>query len=248
MRTANAKTGLLRPLASLPLLAVLFCLAALAAPLAAEAPEDDVLLRVTPAQPYDNDSVTLHYQVFTSPCINEGVSRNGNNFDLVFGPCPILPPGPTVINIDVELSSLAPGTYQMRYLFGTTLIEAHTFTVREALGTCRPDATVLCLGDRRFRVESTWQANGQSGAGQAAAITRDTGRFSFFQASNVEVVVKVIDACALDGHFWVFAAGLTNVRTVLTVTDTTTSATRTYQKPNGPPFAPIQDTAAFPCS
>jgi hypothetical protein len=29
----------------------------------------------------------------------------------------------------------------------------------------------------------------------------------------------MIDGCGLNGHYWVFAGGLTNVKVVLTVTD-----------------------------
>jgi hypothetical protein len=119
--------------------------------------------------------------------------------------------------------------------------------VRKALGTCRPGAEVLCLGDRRFEVRARWAANGQQGSGQAAEISRDTGRLSFFSPGNIEVVVKVLDACALDGHFWVFVGGLTNLGVVLTVTDTKTGAVRTYENSAGTAFAPIQDTTAFAC-
>jgi hypothetical protein len=227
------------------ILPVLLCLAALAAPLAAQ----DHVLRVTPAQPYDTESVTLHYQVTVGVCHSiDGFEVNGNTFDLRLGFCPILPPpGSVVLNFAFDVGRLEPGTYQMRFLFEGNPVETHTFTVREALGTCVPGVDVLCLGDRRFAVQSAWEANGQGGAGRAANITRDTGRFSFFQPGNIELVVKVLDACALNGHFWVFAGGLTNVETTVTVTDTTTGATRTYENPAGTPFAPVQDTAAFPC-
>ena len=58
--------------------------------------------------------------------------------------------------------------------------------------------------------------------------------------------VKVLDACSFAGSTWVFAAGLTNVEVVLTVTDTVTGATRRYRNPKGTAFAPVQDTSAFP--
>jgi hypothetical protein len=246
MRTDNAKSGILRPLAILTLLVVLACLAALAAPLAAA--DDATHLWLTPAEPYDSDTVTLHFQFFASPCVvADAAVRNGNNFDLEIGSCPILPPGAAVINVNTQVGPLAPGTYQMRIVFDGLIFETRSFTVREALGTCQPAATVLCLGDRRFRVESTWEANGRSGVGQAAAVTRDTGRFSFFTPGNVELVVKAVDGCGTNDRFWIFAGGLTNVRASFTVTDTTTGFTKIYQNPAGRPFAPIQDTAAFDC-
>lgn len=106
--------------------------------------------------------------------------------------------------------------------------------------------TTLCLANDRFAVTATYNA-GASGSGQAQAVklTDDTGYLWFFDASNVEMVVKVLDGCALGNHYWVFAGGLTNVNVTLTVTDTQTNAHRTYTNPANTPFSPIQDTAAF---
>ena len=42
-------------------------------------------------------------------------------------------------------------------------------------------------------------------------------------------MIKVLDACSFANRFWVFAGGLTDVETVLTVTDTRTGGgTDTY--------------------
>jgi hypothetical protein len=51
----------------------------------------------------------------------------------------------------------------------------------------------------------------------------------------------------MHNRFWFFAAGLTNVQVAITVTDTQTGATREYDNKLGAPFAPVQDTSAFPC-
>ncbi len=104
----------------------------------------------------------------------------------------------------------------------------------------------VCLADRRFEIRANWQTpDGQSGEGVGTAITTDTGDFYFFGPSNLEVLVKVIDGCAYNGHYWVFAGGLTNVKTSLTVTDTATGLVRTYANPQGKAFQPIQDVQAF---
>jgi len=60
-----------------------------------------------------------------------------------------------------------------------------------------------------------------------------------------EMVVKVLNACALNSRYWTFAGGLTDVNVILTVTDTQTGAIQTYTNPQGTPFQPIQDTNAF---
>ncbi len=113
-------------------------------------------------------------------------------------------------------------------------------------GSCRPDASTLCLGNGRFRVTAAWRKpDGSTGAGAAVPITNDTGYFWFFDATNIEVVAKVLDGCGVNGHHWVFSGGLTNVEVTLTVTDTRTDTVKTYANPLGAPFEPIQDTSAF---
>jgi len=112
--------------------------------------------------------------------------------------------------------------------------------------TCSPDPTTLCLSAGRFRVDTEWETpDGQRGKGRGVALTADTGYFWFFDAANVETVVKVLDGCAVNGRRWVFGGGLTNVEVVTTVTDTATGASRRYTNPSGRRFQPIQDTGAF---
>jgi hypothetical protein len=113
---------------------------------------------------------------------------------------------------------------------------------------CAAGASRLCLQGGRFAVDVEYiLPDTTSGPGQVRTLTADTGAFWFFSAENLEMLVKVLDACALDKRHWVFAAGLTNTQVVLTVTDTTTGAARRYVNPQGINFAPIQDTGAFPC-
>ncbi len=111
---------------------------------------------------------------------------------------------------------------------------------------CAPSATALCLNGR-FQVTATWQAasQGTGGQGMAAPLTASTGYFWFFDESNVEVIVKVLDGCESNGNYWVFAAGLTNVGVTLTVTDGQTQLVQTYTNDDGVAFQPIQDTSAF---
>jgi hypothetical protein len=114
--------------------------------------------------------------------------------------------------------------------------------------TCTPTPTALCLAAGRFRVEARWRTGaGTSGQALASPLTADTGTFTFFDPANVEAVVKVLDACSFPGapRFWVFAAGLTNVEVVLTVTDTRTGAVKNYTNPLNRAFQPVQDTGAF---
>ena len=82
--------------------------------------------------------------------------------------------------------------------------------------------------------------------GQAVGLTADAGYFTLFDASNVEMLVKVVDGCGFNRRFWTFAGGLTDVNVVMTVTDTQTGAVKNYTNPQGTPFQPIQDTDGIP--
>jgi hypothetical protein len=113
-------------------------------------------------------------------------------------------------------------------------------------GGCVASPTAICLNDNRFRLEATFQLPGQPVASaRAVKMTDDTGFLWFFNDNNVEAVVKVLGACGINNRYWVFAGGLTNVRTVVTVTDTQTGTVKTYTNPQNTTFQPIQDTNAF---
>jgi hypothetical protein len=119
----------------------------------------------------------------------------------------------------------------------------------EALGInpppCNPTQE-LCLNNDRFLVRSHFLTpSADSGAAGRVKLTGDTGYVFFFSPSNVEAVVKVLNACPVNNRYWVFAGGLTDVRTVVTVTDTQRDAVKTYINPQGSPYQPIQDTSAF---
>ncbi len=112
--------------------------------------------------------------------------------------------------------------------------------------SCVASTTRLCLADGRFAVDLRWRTLlATEGLGNAVALTDDSGLFWFFDPNNIELVVKVLDACATFDRFWVFAAGLTNVEVDLTVTDTATGEVVTYHNPQAMPFQPVQDTSAF---
>ena len=103
----------------------------------------------------------------------------------------------------------------------------------------------LCLAADRFRAEVTWKNGGASQAAHAVSLSGDTGSFWFVDPANVELVVKVLDGRGVNGSFWVFYGGLTNLAYTLTVTDTATGAVKIYNNPAGK-FASAGDTGAFP--
>ena len=135
------------------------------------------------------------------------------------------------------LLPVPPGDY-------TLAVSQSAVASARVTGSCTA-GPYLCLNNNRFRAEVTWKANGGSGAGQAEALSGDTGYFWFFDRANVELVVKVLDGRPLNGHFWVFYGALTNVEYTLRITDTVTGNVKTYVNPPGR-FASAGDTSAFP--
>ena len=114
------------------------------------------------------------------------------------------------------------------------------------LDPCQPDGATLCLNDGRFRVVAAFQLtpSGPTFEAQAVPLTGDTGYFWFFDEANVELVLKVLDGRAVNGHFWVFYGALSSVEYTITVTDTQTGDVKTYHNDRGK-LASVADTSAF---
>ncbi len=127
-----------------------------------------------------------------------------------------------------------------------TLPDAYTYGSVEE---CVPGAATLCLNQNRFKVEVAWRtAAPASGVGTATAIpggTADSGLFWFFSSNNQEMLLKVLDGCAINGRYWVFYAATTNVDLTTVVTDTQTGRVKTYRNALGNPAPPVQDIEAF---
>ena len=131
-----------------------------------------------------------------------------------------------------------------------TLPDGFAFLVRQIYpsysDTCQPTATGLCLNGGRYRVTVAWRTLDAAGAGRPVAIASgDSGLFWFFAPGNVELLLKVLDGCAVNGRVWVFLSATTDVEFTVTVTDTVSAAVRTYSNALGHPATPVTDTAAF---
>lgn len=117
-------------------------------------------------------------------------------------------------------------------------------------GTCEPDPATLCLGDSRYQVRVDWVA--AEGPRETARVvhagTNDSGMFQFFDHDNWEVLVKVLEGCAVNQSVWFFAASATDIGYTIRVTDTATGAVREYRSEPGGRAAAITDLNAFPNS
>jgi streptogramin lyase len=125
-------------------------------------------------------------------------------------------------------------------------------------GPCVANATTLCIddkpGDKRWQIGATYktaEGGGLAGSGQAIPLASlgvtEGGLFWFFDADNPEMLIKVINACALNQSFWVFYSATTNVGFTVTVKDTKNPRSKSYRNTDGTAAPPEQDTSAFAC-
>ena len=121
-------------------------------------------------------------------------------------------------------------------------------TTTSGVAACVESETTLCLGAGRFAVTAAWRSSANAGGGHQGVLTADTGTFWFFEPTNLEIVLKVLDACSINQQYWVYAAGLTDVEVILTVTDTVSGETVAYANPLGQVHETITDVEALPCS
>jgi hypothetical protein len=110
-------------------------------------------------------------------------------------------------------------------------------------------ANALCLA-ARFAITVAWRdSSGATGGGTVVPVaSTGSGLFWFFTPDNWEMMLKIIDGCALNSAVWLFSAATTNVFYRLEVTDVTSGVTKLYFNYPGPPAPAVTDTAAFPAS
>jgi photosystem II stability/assembly factor-like uncharacterized protein len=154
--------------------------------------------------------------------------------------------------LPAPMAAFAASPYSRLILGATTdgLLYASTDhgATWSALGPPRPacDGTglTLCVGGRRFSLAAQFTSPVETGTGHPVWLTANTGAFWFFDSTNLELIVKVLDGRSVNGKFWVFYGSLTNVEFTLAVTDADTGAVKTYFNPQGH-LVSVADTSAF---
>ncbi len=117
---------------------------------------------------------------------------------------------------------------------------------------CSPGEETVCLRDGRFEVTAAFELqNGSQGSMGGLNVTDDTAALYFLNPANVEVFVKILDACSsTEPRFWVFAAGLTNQKVELRIRDTLAGKARVFENPLQTTFVTVTGTTdelgAFP--
>lgn len=109
---------------------------------------------------------------------------------------------------------------------------------------CSPaiGSTVACLNGNRWRVT----VNHGGTASKVAAYGGASAAFWTYSSGNWEVLAKVLNGCAINNRWWVYAAGATGSSFSFTVTDANFCPTsKTYN--SATVGNPVIDTAAFTC-
>jgi len=123
---------------------------------------------------------------------------------------------------------------------------SYTLTLTcSSLTGCVQSNSTLCLAGGRFRVQSSGRLRRGESPPKATQLSGSSGYLWFSSADNVEVAVKVLNGCGVNGRYWVYLGGLTDRATSIAVTDTKTGTTKTYSNGLGGPFPTIQDTTTF---
>jgi len=115
---------------------------------------------------------------------------------------------------------------------------------------CSPNAETLCLSGAKFKVNVVAR-DPRSGRGTTGTAIPQNDVFGYFslpeltgQSENPEIFIKIVDGTPVNGKFWVFYGGLTDLEFVLEVTDMESGVRRVYSKDAGG-YCGNSDTSAF---
>jgi hypothetical protein len=139
---------------------------------------------------------------------------------------------------------------------GSNTPTSFLFRTAAATGDCVRDAQTACLLGGRFEVRvKMWNFASppvlfpgfiQTYLGASSETDQSVSYYSF-EAGNVEVFVKMVDASAAPAYesFWLFAAGATNAETEIVVRDTVAEQTRLIYNPPRILFETVANASAF---
>ena len=117
-----------------------------------------------------------------------------------------------------------------------------------AMTDCEPGGSAVTLGgDYEVAMCFETPSGAQMDASNYHLESTASGLLYFFDRDNVEVLVKVLDGCAINGHRWVFVAPVTTLAFSLEITERSTGRRFAHRNPKSLTAETRADTAAFPC-
>ncbi len=107
------------------------------------------------------------------------------------------------------LGPLEPGVYTLELVEDSVSAERARIAWRDRVEVEAPEVTVR---EAASRSRSSWHRPTEGIVPRLVEPpTSDSALFYFFCTDNWELLVKVLDGCAINGHLWVYAAASTDV-------------------------------------
>jgi hypothetical protein len=207
--------------------------------LAAGASPALAVIGVFPEEPTANDPIEI---VVTVSCgcrvVFNPPNITGDGRILIFGKRDNSDvPEPPLIPLylkKIQLGHLPAGTWRVEVRIEGTPVELFEFAVAPAVPS-------LHFEEARLSVQVHWQNpyGPGEGTGKPVVLTPQSGYFYFFDRSNVELTVKLLDGRPVNGRWWLFIASMTTVELEIEVTQCPPEGlgipclTRTYVQPPG---------------
>lgn len=111
------------------------------------------------------------------------------------------------------------------------------------------ETRAICLNGGRFEATVQWRPSasqgGRSSKRVALSEAPSTGLFASSPEEEPQILLHVLDRCAVNGHYWLDLAAVTDLEFTVKVRDTQTGRTRVYFNPAGTTPAPMRDAEAF---
>jgi plastocyanin len=181
----------------------------------------------------------------------EAVRIERRSGDGAFREIAVVPAG-TGEHVDAELASGASFHYRLRAEGAGELSEYSDIVAAAtdgAIGPCAASGQVLCLGGGRFEAKAAFRGADdeplRSAVRSEAPAALRTGLLAFGNADDPELMLKVVEGCATNDHFWVELAAVTDFELEVAVRDTQTGRTWVFFNPAGRAAGVVRDLDAF---
>ncbi|HEV3459373.1 MAG TPA: hypothetical protein VHG32_22725 [Thermoanaerobaculia bacterium] len=118
---------------------------------------------------------------------------------------------------------------------------------------CTRDAATACLVNGRFKVTASYANASAHGSGTVMTFggkraESDRSVFlSFTDPSNFELGLKILPACGVNHHYWVYIGGVTNQGWTVNIEDTSNGHTKTYSNKVNHLTSTTADIRALAC-
>jgi hypothetical protein len=205
------------------------------------APSSFEMAYAGPAAPTPDDEIKL--RLSQGPCGQQSLYVERTDFDIrLWAPADCWQYEPE--GYELSLGKLAAGKWYVEA--DTAEFPIGNLQLEIAAPPSEAPGNVLA---GEFEVTVEWRtALGETGEGKLVQPpSEDSALYYFFSPANWELMVKVLNGCAINGHYWVFGAASTDVGYTVDIRRRNSSQTFRADNPIGTAAPAITDITAFPC-